>query len=299
MESEAPLWSPVRAVTSAPRLAVISLIVNSLLASTTIVAGWLGRSTSATAAGVELATDVLTAGLVLVGLLVASRPPDWNHPYGHGRAEILAGLVVGLVLVATGVGICATALQSFRLQHPPPADFVVWPVIGAVLVKGVMMAVKFRVGRRLGSAALVADGWNDAVDILSGVTSVTALALTLSNPERFLAADHFGGFAVGLIVIGTGLRVGRDTSFELMDTMPPSGLIEDVRRAAAGVEGVLGIEKCWARKTGFQYHVDIHVEVDPSMTVASSHAIAERVRRRITRHVPTVADVLVHIEPAP
>jgi len=160
-----------------------------------------------------------------------------------------------------------------------------------------MSAVKFRVGRRIQSASLVADAWNDTVDILAATAALTAVALAMYDSARFLAADHYGGFAVGLIVILTGLRVLRDASLELMDTMPGREMIELVRAAALEVPGVLGVDKTYARKTGFRYHVDLHIEVDPNLTVAESHVISGRVRGQLREQVGWVADVLVHVEP--
>jgi divalent metal cation (Fe/Co/Zn/Cd) transporter len=112
-------------------------------------------------------------------------------------------------------------------------------------------------------------------------------------------ADRYGGFAVGLIVILAGVRVAYDTAMQLMDTMPDEGLIREVREAAAATPGVRGVEKCFARKTGLRYHVDLHLEVDPDLTVRQSHQIAHEVRLRVVRTLDWVADVLVHVEPAP
>ena len=167
-----------------------------------------------------------------------------------------------------------------------------------IVVKSVLSAFKFHYGRQIHSAALVADAWNDSVDILSGFAALVALGLTLYNPKQFLAADHYGGFAVGLIVIFTGIGVVRDASLQLMDTMPGEELMQSVRAAACAVPGVIGVEKCYARKTGLQYHVDLHLEVDANMSVRASHEIATRVRMEIREKLEWVADVLVHVEPA-
>jgi cation diffusion facilitator family transporter len=168
-----------------------------------------------------------------------------------------------------------------------------------MIVKSVLSAAKFRVGRRIGSAALVADAWNDSVDLLSSVAALAAVGLTLYDPARFLAADHYGGFVVGVLVALTGLRVIRDASLELTDTMPSSKVLAEIRRAACEVTGVHGVEKCYARKTGLQYHVDLHIEVEPTLTVAQSHYIAHRVQEHLCQTIPDVGGVLVHIEPAP
>jgi len=279
-------------------IAGIGLGINVVLAAATIAAGLAAGSTSAVAAGLEFAGDVVASVVVLAGLAAAARPPDDNHPYGHGRLETLAGFTVGLLLVLGGAGICYQSLQAVREVHPPPDVIALWTLAAAIVVRLVMSAVKLRVGRRLGSAALVADGWNDAVDIVSASAAAGAVALARINPERFLAADHYGGVLVGLVVVLTGVRVARDTSLDLVDTMPEPARLDDIRRVAAAVPGVRRVEQQRARKTGLTYHVDLHVEVDSAITVLASHDIAAAVRRRIRDELPWVADVLVHIEPA-
>jgi cation diffusion facilitator family transporter len=162
-----------------------------------------------------------------------------------------------------------------------------------------MSTVKFKVGRRIRSASLVADGWNDTVDILSSAAALVALGLTVHNPSQFLAADHYGGFTVGLVVVITGLRVMRDTTLDLVDTMPEGTSLEEIRKLALEVAGVLGVEKCFARKTGLQHHVDLHLEVDPNLTVWEAHDIATQTRFHLRERLDWIADVLVHVEPAP
>lgn len=297
MESSPP--NPGRAFELGERVAALSVAVNILLSAANIGFGWRAHSTAVVATGAEFLADVFVAGMVLLGLRLASRPADENHPYGHGRAEILTGMLVGVVLVLAGFTICSKSIQGYKLQHPPPAVYAVWPLLISIFTKGGLATIKFRYGRKIRSAALVADAWNDAIDILSGAVALTALGMTLYDPVKFLAADHFGGFIVGLVVIGIGVRVARDTSLDLMDTMPPAPLMNSIRIAAKRVEGVKGVEKCWARKTGLRYHVDLHLEVDPAISVAESHGIAERVRHQVRRDVADVADVLVHVEPSP
>ena len=281
------------------KVALAGMIVSGSLAVVKIVTGLMAGSTSVVADGMESAGDVLASSLVFLGLTLAAKPADWNHPYGHGRAEILTGLLVGLMLFGAGVAISFHALMLVGEASQPPAAYAVWPLIASIFIKSGLCGVKYRVGKRIHSAALAADAWNDAVDIVSGCAALVAVGLTLWDPERLLAADHYGGFAVGLIVVFSGLRVTRDTGLQLMDTMPDERLMQRIREVAQQVSGVEGVEKCFARKTGLQYHVDLHLEVDPEITVRSSHSIAEQVRNRIRRDVDQVADVLVHVEPSP
>jgi len=280
------------------RVTRASIAVSGILACSNILIGLLAQSTSVVATGFEFAGDVLASSIVLIGMGVAARPADENHPYGHGRFETLSAFVVGVILASGGVMICYQSLQAVGARHSPPGVTAAAALVGAVMLRGVMSSVKFRVGRRIHSSALVADAWNDAVDILSALAALTAVALATYDPVRFLAADHYGGFAVGIVVVITGLRVLRDASLELVDTMPPSELTGEIQKLARSVAGVQGIDKVFARKSGLQYLVDLHIEVDPRLTVAASHAIAGHVRAILKRELSWVADVMVHVEPS-
>ncbi|MCC6585082.1 MAG: cation transporter [Bryobacterales bacterium] len=288
-----------RALRRGSQIALVSVVASGLLSVFNVALGWAGGSTSVIAAGAEFAGDVLASAVVLLGMRLGARPADENHPYGHGRVEILAGLLVGMILSVGGLGICFRSAQKIAEVHPPPAGFTMYPLAAAIVVKSILSSVKFQYGRKIRSASLVADAWNDAVDILSAMAAMGALMLTMYDPARFLAADHYGGFTVGLVVIFSGLRVIRDSSMELMDTMPEQDIIDEMRRIAMRVPNVRGVEKCYARKTGLQYHADLHLEVDPNITVREGHDIATEVRIQIKETMQSIADVLVHVEPDP
>jgi cation diffusion facilitator family transporter len=284
-------------ITIGKRIALVSIAVCAGLSVVKIVVGWLAGSTSVIADGVESAGDVLASGFVLVGFILAARPADKDHPYGYGRYETITGLIVGLVLVFAGIAIAARSLEDIGKPHAAPALYGIWPLLGSMILKIILATTKFRFGRKIGSTALLADAWNDSVDILSAVTAMVALTLTVFDPARFLAADHYGGVAVGLIVVVTGLRVAKDSSDSLADTMPPSEMLEEIHRIATSNPQIRAVEKCYARNTGLQYHVDLHIQVDPNMSVLESHKIANQVRFTIREKLNWVADVMVHIEP--
>lgn len=282
-----------------PRIALVGMAVSAGLAALKIVIGYMAGSTSVLADGFESTGDVLAAGTIFLALTLAVKPADHDHPYGHGRIETLAGLLLGFVLFSAGIAISVHALTGVGDVTSPPAAFAIWPLLISIAAKLLLMRYKYSTARRILSAALMADAANDAIDTLSGLTALVALGLTLYNPSRFPHADHYGAFLIGLIIVFTGARVIRETGMQLMDTMPDPALMRRIREVASSVDGVDGVEKCFARKTGLQYHVDLHLEVDPQMTVLKSHDIAQSVRERIRAELPWVADVLVHVEPAP
>ena len=279
------------------RIAIASMLISAGLAAAKVIVGFQAHSTAVISDGFESAGDVFSSGLVLLGLVLAARPPDAEHPYGHGRVETLSGLGVGLMLVISGSLISARALQGVGEPQHVPASYALWPVVASILIKCGLSLTKRRYARKIRSASLKADAWNDSVDVLSGTTALVGLGLTLLNPQQLSAADQIGGAAVGMIVIFLGVRVVRDTTLQLMDTMPDTKSMDQIRKVALSVPGAKGIEKCFARKTGLKWHVDLHLEVDPDMSVYQSHEIATQVRIRVIETLDWVADVLVHVEP--
>jgi cation diffusion facilitator family transporter len=272
------------------------MVVSGSLAVCKIIVGVWAHSAAVVSDGIESASDVFASGIVLLGLALASKPADEEHPYGHGRFETLAGLAVGLMLTATGAGICVRAYGGLG-QPAIPAIYAIWPLIASAVLKTILSTIKVRYGRRIGSESLLADALNDTVDILSANTALIAVSLAIWNPDHFGSADGYGAMGVGLIVMFLGGRVCYDTTNQLMDVMPEREKMDEIRRAAIGVPGALNIEKCYARKTGLRYHVDLHLEVAPNMTVRESHFIAHEVRDHVLAELPWVADVLVHVEP--
>jgi len=282
----------------ARQIAILGMVVSALLAIMKLTAGWRGHSASVVADGFESTADVFASGMVLIGLIIAERPPDENHPYGHGRVETLTGLLLGFFLFCAGALIAWHGLTG-AADALTPAPWAVIPLVVSIIAKMGLVFIKYRHGRSIGSSSLLADAANDGIDILSGTVALAALSLTLWKPVEFLRADHYGAFAVGIIVIISAVRVMLNTSMHLVDTMPDDEAMAKIRDVALSVRNVEGVEKCFARKTGLQYHVDLHLEVDPEITVRASHEIAGRVRDKIREEIPWVADVLVHVEPWP
>lgn len=279
------------------RIALLSSSIGVLLAAAKVIIGIQAHSTSLVSDGLEAAGDVLSSAIVYVGLWLASKPPDAEHPYGHGRYETLAGLAVGAILLLTSAGILWHGFTSGRPSGTVQA-FAIYPLLAAIVLKPSLATVKLRAGRKIQSNALVADGWHDITDLLSTVVALCAILLTLAYPERFGYADQTGSIVIGLIVLFLSFQVVRRTIDSLLDTMPEPSKMHEIRRIALSVPGAAGIEKCFARRTGLRYHVDLHLEVNPDMTVRESHLIASRVKNAVKEHLAWVADVLVHVEPS-
>ncbi len=248
--------------------------------------------------------DILTSGLVLVGMTIAARPPDQNHPYGHGRVEILTGLLLGFVLFGAGLLIALhNGLDQAPVRVPvPPAAYAVWPMVISIVMKSGLVTFKARAAKRFDSSALRADAANDGVDIVSGFVAIVraaadAATIRIKVPSRGSLRCVRGGDDRHRDGDSRGLRSGHapdgyDAGRYRDGGYPQGG------GYGAGCGG-RGESVLRGRPGRLKYHVDLHLEVDPEITVRASHDIAQRVRERVCELLPWVADVLVHVEPAP
>ncbi len=297
MNQPTPLSIENRNYRLGQRLAITGLIVSAGLAFIKLTGGLISGSTSLAADGLESASDVLASAIIWSGMAIARKPADDRFPYGYGRAESLAGKTVGTNLLMSAVLLATHSVH--RLMQPAvslPA-WVLWPLGLSFILKGGLSAAKYRTGKKIRSSALIADSGNDAVDMISAVVASVAITLNLIDSERFAYADALGGLGVSVIILLMGLGIFRRTSQELMDIMPEPAFVDAVRDVASAVPGVLAVEKCFGRKSGTQFFFDLHIEVDPSMTVHDAHEIAHDVKDEILEKCGFVKDVLVHVEP--
>ncbi len=283
---------------SAPRLALLGVIVNSVLAAGKLVAGYYGHSQALIADGIESGTDVLSSTLVFFALRYASRPADKNHPYGHGRAEPLITIAVVLFLAAAATLIAIKSID--QIYHPGvlPAPFTLWVLAFVVLVKEVLYRIIIKKGRELHSTAIQTDAWHHRSDAITSLAAFAGISLALYFGERFSSADAWASLFVSAVILYNGFRLLRPALGEIMDEHLYEDLVNDIRSLSMEVAGVEGTEKCLVRKTGNRYHVDLHARVDPDLTVRHAHDISHKLKSHLLQQLPHLADVLIHIEPA-
>ena len=277
------------------RSSVISIASNFVLAVCKCVAGVLGHSFALVADGIESLSDVFSSLAVYLGLRFAIKPPDETHPYGHGKAEPAAAVIVGLTLVVAALFIAAEAISQIRTPHPLPRAYTLWVLLAVVIAKILLSRFVSSVAANLHSTAVQGDAWHHLNDaIVSGFAFIgISIALLTKNP----AADDWAALCASPVILFNAWRQLQSPMAELMDTAPPPEIEREVRDVAAAVPGVIGLEKCFVRKVGFQYYVDLHVVVSGDMTVRSGHAISHLVEDQVLEKVDRVANVLVHIEP--
>jgi cation diffusion facilitator family transporter len=281
------------------RAALSGLAVTLGLGIAKLVGGLLGHSLALLSDAVHSFGDALTASLVYGALLWAQQPADSEHPYGHTRAEAVAGSSVALLLMVSAVWIVWEVLSTLGGMALQPEGYTLWIAAASVVMNEGLYRYTSRVARRTGSSAVLAASWDQRLDALGSVAVFAGLALAHWGGPAWQAADHFSALAVALLVFWVGGRLFWGSSQELMDRQADPEMLETVRRQALDVTGVKGVEKLLIRKSGLEHLVDIHVEVDPEITVREGHAIGHAVKDHLLEKVLTIKDVLVHIEPAP
>ena len=280
------------------RATFIGMAVNALLASAKLAAGLAGHSHALTADAVESLADVFSSLVVWRGLVVAAAPADEDHPYGHGKAEPIAAATVSAFLLVIAVWICVRSAAAASQPHPAPEPFTLIVLAGAMTVKEGLFRFIRRESMSVGSSAMQADAWHQRSDALTSLAAAVGISVALLGGPRYAVADDVAAMLAAAIIAWNGWRLLERAINELMDRSPGTKLADQIRRAAALVRGVECIEKCLVRKMGYHFYVDMHVQVDPQMTVQRSHEIAHEVKNRVRRQFPEVRDVLVHIEPA-
>ncbi|MDB6037032.1 MAG: Cation diffusion facilitator family transporter [Verrucomicrobiales bacterium] len=280
------------------RVTFIGLLMNTVLAAGKLVAGLLGHSHALVADAVESMADLFSSVIVWRGLVVAAEPEDEDHPYGHGKAEPIAGALVATMLIFASVWIGFQAVTGLLNPHGGPAPFTLAVLIIVILVKELLFRYARLAGAEMENTAVSTDAWHHRSDAITSFAAGIGISVSLIGGEKYARADDVAAFVAAGIIAWNGVTLIRPALNELMDASPETEVTERVRASAREIEGVQNIEKCLVRKMGYVYFVDMHVEVDPKMTVENAHQIAHAVKDRVRKNIPRVRDVLVHIEPA-
>ena len=280
------------------RVALLGLVINVVLASVKIVAGVIGHAYVLIADGIESALDVCGSIVIWGGLTVAARPPDRTHPYGHGKAEPIAALVVAICVLAAAIGLAIESVREILTPHHGPAPFTLALLVVVIVIKEFLLRYVNRIGRDLESTAVQTDAWHHRSDALTSTAAFIGISVALIGGERWQSADDWAALFACAVIAANGVRLALPAFQEIMDTAPAGKIVGSILAVASKVPGVVEVEKCYARKMGLDYYVDLHVGVDGNISVLEGHEIAHRVKTAIQRSDSRVADVLVHIEPA-
>jgi cation diffusion facilitator family transporter len=274
-----------------------SIIGNTSLALIKGVAGIFGNSYALIADAIESTTDIFASLLVLFGIKYSNRPADKNHPYGHGRAEpLITFLVVGFLITSATI-IASESIKNIGTPHELPKSWTLF-VLGAIIIwKEISYRIVLKKSKETHSSSLKADAWHHRSDAITSVAAFIGISIALILGKGYESADDWAAlFASGFILYNSYL-IFRPALGEIMDEHVYDDLIEEIRQVAHKVHGVEDTEKCFIRKAGMQYHIELHATVKAHLTVKEGHDIAHKLKDTLREEIPQLGHVLIHIEP--
>lgn len=279
------------------RTSIFSIIGNFLLACIKFVAGVLGNSYALIADAIESSVDVFSSILVWVGLKYSTKPPDENHPYGHGRYEIFSTfLVIGFLLVSATI-IAYQSIQNIQTPHEGPKIFTLYVLTAIILFKEFSYRYVIRKSKETNSSSLKADAWHHRSDAITSILAFVGISIAIFMGEGYESADDWAALIASGIIVFNAYRIFRPVLGEISDEQLYGEMIESIRQIALTVPGVVDTEKCHVRKMGMTFYVDLHMIVSGEISVREGHKIAHDLKDEIQRQLPEIADVLVHTEP--
>lgn len=279
------------------RAAQSGLLVNIALGIVKLVAGIAGHTYALIADAIESSIDIFSSLIVWGGLRITTKPPDEDYPYGYGKAETLAAVVVSFMLLGAAVGIAVAAVGEILKPHHMPAPFTLAVIPVVIVVKELLFRRVLRVGHETGSTAVQADAWHHRSDAITSAAAFIGIAVALWGGPGWESADDWAALVAAAVIARNGVLLLRPTIHDLMDRMPGGQVIEQITAAAEGIEGVRATEKLRVRKLGTEYYVDLHVQADPTLSLYDAHILSGKVKGAIRSAVPSVAGVLIHMEP--
>jgi len=281
------------------------MLVNLFLAVAKFLGGIFGRSQALIADGIESAMDVINSAMLWGALKYAERPPDEEHPYGHGKAESLAGVFGAFLLALAGLAVAVTSIQRIASvsggnseEIAAPAPFTLGLLAAIILIKEVLYRFVGREGKGASSNAMLSDAWHHRSDALSSLAAFVGISIALIGGPDYVLADAWAALFCCLIILINAILIFRNSIGEVMDERHSAELVSEMTRLALEVTGVESAEKCRVRKSGLTLIADIHVRVDGGTTVREGHEISHQVKDHLMQSDRRISDVTVHLEPS-
>ncbi len=275
----------------------LSILGNAGLAIAKGITGFFGNSYALIADAIESTTDVFSSLMVLFGLKYSTKPPDKNHPYGHGKAEPLVTFVVVGFLVMSATIIAYEALEHIKTPHKVPETYTLLVLGIVILIKEGFYRFVSKKGEETNSTSLNADAWHHRSDAITSAFAFIGISIAIYMGPGWETADDWAALIASGFIYYNAYLIFRPALGEVMDEHFYDEMVEDIRKISENVAGVTGTEKCYVRKAGLTYHVDLHMIVNKNMTVLEGHKIAHRLKNTIIEQIPEISDVLIHIEP--
>ena len=274
-----------------------SIISNAGLALVKGLAGYFGNSYALIADAIESTTDIFSSCLVLFGIKYSNRPADKNHPYGHGRAEpLITFLVVGFLITSATI-IAYESILNIKTPHDLPKPFTLFILAAIIVWKEMSYRFVIKKSKETHSSSLKADAWHHRSDAITSISAFIGISIALIFGKGYESADDWAALFSSAFILYNSYLIFRPALGEIMDEHLYDDLLSEIRRVSSKVDGIIETEKCFIRKAGMKYHVDLHAVVNANITVKAGHDLAHLLKDTLRDEIPSLGHVLIHIEP--
>lgn len=280
----------------------VGIIVNIILTILKAFGGFISGSRALIADALHSASDIVGSIVILFAIRISVKPPDDEHPYGHGKAENIASIIIAFLLIAVGIEISISSIKVFFGEKPvAPGLLALIVIILSILIKEALFHYKYYLGKKYNSSALVSEAWHHRSDSLSSLAALIGIGAAILgeryNMPLLVYGDAVAGIAVSLIVIKVGYGLAKDASNIMMEKVLDKREVQTYKETVKSIEGVLLIDQIYARTHGSYVIIDIKISVDPNISVKAGHDIATKVKKELLENHIDVENVLVHINP--
>src|ERR1035437_4894915 len=276
----------------------LSLFGNVSLAIIKWIVGYFGNSHALIADAIESTTDIFTSFLVLFGLKNSSKPADKNHPYGHGRAEpLITFLVVGFLITSATI-IAYESIQHLSTPRESPKPYTLIVIGAIIIIKELFYRIVAKKSKETKSSSLKAEAWHHRSDAITSLAVFIGISIALIFGKGYETADDWAALVAAFVILYNCYLIFRPALGEIMDEHLYDDLVDEIRLVSKKEEGVIDTEKCYVRKSGIKFHVDLHAIVDSKISVKKGHEISHNLKDRLLSEIPLLADILIHIEPS-
>lgn len=282
---------------TAIKVTYFSIAGNAGIAVIKGLAGFFGNSYALIADAIESTTDIFSSLLVLFGLKYANKPADKNHPYGHGRAEpLITFLVVGFLITSATI-IAYESIKNIGTPHELPKIWTLIVLVPLIIWKEISFRLVIKKAKETNSSSLKADAWHHRSDAITSIAALIGISIALYFGKGYETADDWAALFASGFILYNSYKIFRPALGEIMDEHLYDDLIADIRKVSLTVDGVVATEKCFIRKSGMKYHIDLHATVNANITVKRGHEIAHKLKDTLRNDIPQLGHVLIHIEP--
>lgn len=279
------------------RATYFSIIGNTILAIIKGLAGFFGNSYALIADAIESTADIFASFLVLFGLKYASRPADENHPYGHGRIEPVVTVLVVVFLIASASVIAFESIANIRTPHNGPKIWTLYVLAPLIIWKEISYRIISKKAKLTKSSSLKADAWHHRSDAITSAAAFIGISVAIYFGKGYETADDWAALLASGFIFYNSYLIFRPAIAEIMDEHLYDHLINDIRKIAQSEEGILDTEKCYIRKIGMQYHVELHAVVDKDISVKIGHDLGHNLKNTLQNKIPELSFIHIHIEP--